>query len=431
VWTVRNILVALICASPVILLWDGLIMQSLVAGLVAVALAIAARTLRPGETSFLISVIRPPMVVAAVPALWVLLQVVPLGVLAHPIWKSAETAFQHSIAGTISADPGASIVVLGQYLSAVAVALLAAAVAVDRRRSEWILFALTAAVTVIALIVLTHDLLFPGAWLAAFARAQAIDCAGVGTIIASAACIRVIERRETRHASPQRSKTILWWTLMACSAALAICGGALLVGAKREVLFVTGCGLLALASMAIIRRFGLGLLSIVGTVVPALGIVILLVATHPVERGTNVLLAFSREPSPSLTSLSERLLNDAALVGTGAGTFAAVAPIYREMDDPPPGPTATTAAAAFAIELGVPMLGLIAAAAAASILVLLRASLQRGRDAFYPAMGGSCLITLLLLAFTNAGLLGNATGLIAAAILGLAFAQSKSRTVQV
>ena len=49
---VRLILVTLICASPAILLWDGLIMQGLVAGIVAVALVITARTLRPGETSF-------------------------------------------------------------------------------------------------------------------------------------------------------------------------------------------------------------------------------------------------------------------------------------------------------------------------------------------------------------------------------------------
>jgi hypothetical protein len=71
----RLILVALICASPVILLWDGLIMQSLVAGVVSVALMITARTLRPGETEFLISIVRPLVVVAAIPALWVLAQV--------------------------------------------------------------------------------------------------------------------------------------------------------------------------------------------------------------------------------------------------------------------------------------------------------------------------------------------------------------------
>ena len=155
-----------------------------------------------------------------------------------------------------------------------------------------------------------------------------------------------------------------------------------------------------------------------------------LLAHHPPERGRSLPVAFAPASSASLTALSERVLADAPLVGTGAGTFAAVAPIYREMDDPPPGPIAPTAAAAVAIELGKPMLFLIVVATAAAIFILLRGSLRRRRDSFYSAMAGSCLITLLLLAFTNAGLLGTATSLIAAAVLGLGFAQSKSRTQQ-
>jgi hypothetical protein len=100
------------------------------------------------------------------------------------------------------------------------------------------------------------------------------------------------------------------------------------------------------------------------------------------------------------------------------------------MDDPPASSTAATAAAGFVIELGKPMFWLITVATAGSILILLRASLQRGRDSFYPAMGGSCLITLLLLSFNNAGLFGTASSLIAAAVIGLAIAQSESRTAK-
>jgi hypothetical protein len=102
VFKVRLILVTLICAFPVILLWDGLIMQGLVAGIVAVALAITAQTLRPGETSFTLSIIRPVAALAAVPALRVLVQVIPLKALAHPIWTSAETAVGHSVAGGLA-----------------------------------------------------------------------------------------------------------------------------------------------------------------------------------------------------------------------------------------------------------------------------------------------------------------------------------------
>jgi hypothetical protein len=45
-------------------------------------------------------------------------------------------------------------------------------------------------------------------------------------------------------------------------------------------------------------------------------------------------------------------------------------------------------------------------------------------------MGSGCLVTLLLLAFSNGGLLEIATGLIAAVALGVALAQSKSRIAE-
>src|SRR6516162_2297410 len=231
---VRFILVALICAAPVMLLWDGLIMQGLLAGMIAVALGITAQTLRPGETEFLVSIFRPLAAVGAVPAVWVVIQLLPLRLLAHPIWKSAETALGHPVAGTISVDPGASIIALGQYLSIVGVALLSAAVAVDRQRAEWILFALTAAGVGLALI-----LFFPGAQFSTFARAQAIDCVSMGTIIAGTACIRTIERYETRRSSPPRSVPVLLWTFVACSTALMICCAVELFGATREILIAT------------------------------------------------------------------------------------------------------------------------------------------------------------------------------------------------
>jgi hypothetical protein len=405
-------------------------MQGLVAGIVAIALAITARALRPGEIGFLLSVVRPAAVVAAVPALWVLVQVLPLRVLANPIWKSAETALGHPIAGTISVDPGASVIALGQYLSVVGVVFLSAAVAVDRQRAEWVLFALTAAGVGIALITRTHDLFFPEVRFSPVARAQAIDWVSMGTIIAGAACIRTIERYETRRSSPQRSVSVLLWTFIACSAALTICGAVAIFGATREIVIATAYGIFALICISIIRRLALGAVGIAAIAAPALGAAILLLVSHPAERGTSVPLAFTGASDPSLVALSERVLYDAPLVGTGAGTFAALAPIYRQIDDPPPGSTAATAAAAFSIELGKPMFWLITVAAAGCILILFRASLQRGRDSFYPAMGGSCLITLMLLSFNNAALFGTASSLIAAAVIGLAIAQSESRTAK-
>src|SRR5262249_45944630 len=157
-----------------------------------------------------------------------------------------------------------------------------------------------------------------------------------------------------------------------------------------------------------------------GLAVVTIGVAILLLAAHPSERATSVTLSFAASPA-ALKSLSQHVLDDAPLVGTGARTFLALAPVYREITDPQPACSAATAAATFAIELGRPMFWLIVLGTLLGVVVLLRDALQRGRDWFYPAMGGGCLLTLLLMSFINAGLLGNATGLVIAATLGLAF----------
>jgi len=422
---VRFILVALICESPAILLWDGLITRSLVTGAVAAAMMITVRALRPGETKFFVSIIRPLVVTAAVLALWMAVQVIPLRALAHPIWKSAEVALGHPLIGTISIDPGASVLALSQYLAMIAVAFLSAAVAVDRQRAEWLLFALTGACTLIGLIVLLHVSFSSGAGLPLFVPAQAIDCASIGTIIASAATIRAIERYETRRSSPPA----LLRTFITSSVALVICILAVLLGGARQVLVAVACGCATLVWIRIMRRFALPGLTFTVVIVSVTLVAIFLAMVRPIEGGKTLLLAFATSSSAT-TAASERMLADTPLAGTGAGTFAALLPIYREINDSPTGPIAATAAAIVAIELGKPMFWLIVFTTVAFIFMLFRASLHRGRDSFYPAMGGACLVTLLVLAFSNAGLLGTAISLITAAALGLAFAQSKSRTIQ-
>ena len=428
--TARFILIALFCASPFILLWDGLLAQGISAAILAVVLAITAQGLRPGETEFLLSIIRPAAVLAAIPAIWIVFQILPLRPLAHPVWASAETALGQQITGTISIDPGASLLSLGQYLSLAAAALVSAAVAVDRARAESLLFALTAASAVMALIALLQEFLAPGLHLSSFARAQAETCVVMGIVIAAAACIRTIERYETRHTNPQRSAPVLLRTLVACAAGFVVCAIALLVDGSRAVLIAAGSGLAVLAAIEIIRRFGLALWGTTAVAVTVAAAATLMIAAEPTVHGRSPLLALAISSPAAQSAVTQRVLDDAPLVGTGAGTLAAIAPVYREMDDPPLDVLSSTAAATLAIELGRPMLGLIAIAALAAIIFFMRASLQRGRDSFYPAMGAACVVALLLLAFVEVGLFGNAAGLIAAGVLGLALAQSKSRTAQ-
>jgi hypothetical protein len=433
----RLILVILICACPFILLVDGasiygLVAAGLVAGIAAVGLTVVARAMRPGEMKFLISVIGLGAVLAAIPALWMVIQILPLKPVAHPIWASAAGALGHPLASSISIDFGASVMALGSYLSIAAVAFLSAAVAVDRQRAEWILFTLMGATASIALVLLFDKLTgltVLNALGGLSGRAQALDGSAIGIIVAAAAGLRTLERAEHRHASPDISGTAPGWTFAACSTALVLCVVALAVNATGPAITAAGYGAGALIAVAIIRRLGLGPWGIAAFAVPAIALAVLLIASEPGLRTKGVMLAFAAPSRLALTSASQHILDDTTWAGTGAGTFAAILPIYRDMNDPPTS-IAPTAAAALSIELGRPMFWWIVVTIAGAGLVLLRASLQRGRDSFYPAAGAGCLIALLILAFVNAGILGTATAIIAAAVLGLALGQSKSRTTQ-
>jgi len=428
----RLILVILLCASPAILIFDGVIVHGVLAGVAAVGIAIVSRTMRPVETQFFLSFAKRAAAFAAIPALWMLIQVLPLPFLAHPIWTSAQTGIGHPIAGSISIDIGASVIALGFYLSIVAVAFWSAAVAVDRQRAEWVLFALLIATALIGLtMAATAVFRLPqfDTTAASFYRTQAIDCVAMGVMIAAAAVVRTLERYETRRASPSRSVSDLLWTYAACAAALTICIAALIMSAPVSSLVATTYGAIALLSIALIRRLGLGSWTALAIAVFAIAVAGLVAASEPGLRNKNITLTFAESPAP-LTELGQRILDDTPLNGTGAGTFAAIAPIYRDIDDRTSLSTAPTAAASTAIELGRPMLWFIVATIVFLIFFLLRASLRRGRDSFYPTAGASCLITLLFVSFTNPGVLGSAAAMIAAATLGLAIAQSKSRSVQ-
>ncbi len=401
----RLILISLICAVPAILLLDGPILQGLIPAILAVGIAVVAGTIRQGEAGFLLSSLRPVVALAVIPAAWMLIQIVPL----------------HSI------DPGATVLALGRYLSALAVMLLAAAVGGDRGRAEGVLFALTAATALVALVMIGHD--FMGL---AFLkdntshRAQARACAALGIIVSAAACIRSLERYETSQLRADRSTATLTRASIAGAAALALCAVALMREMTGSLLFAIAYGLGTLIAVVAIRRIGLGLWGRLAIATTAAAVAVALIGTSARVRATDLALAFARG-QPELVSASQRMLADAPWMGTGAGTFAALLPIYRDAGDAITDAGAPTAAAAIAIELGRPMLGAIVVALTVGIVVLLRGAFQRGRDSFYPAAGAGSALLLLLLSFCDNGVLGSPVAICAAAILGLAFVQRQGR----
>ena len=219
-------------------------------------------------------------------------------------------------------------------------------------------------------------------------------------------------------------------TFTACLAAIATCSFAVALVATGQAIFAAACGVATLATVVVIRRFGLGPWGYSAIAAAALVGAISIVALQPRDRTADLTLAFAAHAPAPLVAITQRILMETSWSGTGAGTFAALLPIYRDIDELMIGPAAPTAAAAIAVEMGRPALWAMVITAIALIMTLLRAALRRGRDSFYPAAGAGCLVALMLLAFGNAGLFSTAVSIVAAAILGVAFAQSKSRSIQ-
>ena len=422
------ILVLLILATPITIILNGPTIAGLLAAAAAISVAIVGIRIRPREAGFLSAVIRPVAIAAAVPAIWMLIQAIPLqgSGLAHPIWKSAAAALGLPLAGSISIDPGATLMSFVRYLSATAIAFVAAAVAIDRRRAEWILFVLTIATTLIALMALGANLgvfTFPNSGDGGQARIVATDCAGLGVIFAAAAALQSKARR------PDQTSSWIWPTFVASLVALAICLLAVIVGASAPTYFAVICGVTTLIVAIMILRFSIGPWGIAAIISLAVFVAIAAVALQPGTRTLGLTLAFATQAPAPLIAVTQRILAETSWTGTGAGTFAAILPIYRNVDELAAGYIAPTAAAAIAVEMGRPFFWAILMGAVALAVTLLHGALRRQRDFFYSTAGASCVVTITLLSFGNAASLSIPVTVIGAVAIGVAIAQSKSRYI--
>jgi hypothetical protein len=136
-------------------------------------------------------------------------------------------------------------------------------------------------------------------------------------------------------------------------------------------------------------------------------------------------LQFATAASADSISVAQRILADTGWLGTGAGTYAQLLPIYQELGNLVTTPPST--AAALVIEFGWPMTLFVFALGIAVIAALYRGALVRGRDSFYPAAAAACTIILLPQTFCDASLLRTGIAVLGDAIVGLGLAQSISR----
>jgi hypothetical protein len=331
-----------------------------------------------------------------------------------------------SLVGSISIDPGATLIALYKYQFPIAIGFIATAVAIDRRRAKWVLTLLASATTVSAIELIAHDvskLTFLRNIGDIGTRTSVTVAVALGVIFTAAAAIRTFEQYETRSGRTHAIGFV--FVFAGCLTAFATCWFALFYSATRQTIFSAACGLSILASIVAIRRLGLGSW---GTTGVAASVIIALAPIRPEIRANDLTLALAQDVPAALISVTERIIADNVWIGTGAGTFSAIFPIYREADAVIRDLKAPTAAAQIAIELGYPALWVTVIIALGIAISLMRGAVGRGRDSFYPAAGAGCLVTLTLQSFGGGGLFTTAVSILAATVLGLALAQRVSRT---
>ena len=99
-----------------------------------------------------------------------------------------------------------------------------------------------------------------------------------------------------------------------------------------NVILVVLFGIINFGSVQVIRRADLGnwaALALVGTMIIAAAMIV--AWRYNSSREISAWFQFASASSADAISITQRMLSDSRWVGTGAGTFAAVLPIYQDL----------------------------------------------------------------------------------------------------
>jgi hypothetical protein len=249
-----------------------------------------------------------------------------------------------------------------------------------------------------------------------------MSIAVIGFILSCATTIRAYELLDTPNTRHRNSRMAAKVAASTSIAALLICLSAILIGQNAVLLFAALFGIGILISVSAIRRWRLGLWGQGGLAALAAVVVVGFFAIAPAKKDADPTLALSAQAQ---NSSIERMLSDTKWAGSGAGSFEALLPIYRDSNEVDSSEI-PTAAATVAIEMGQPFLWACVVVFLMGASTLFRRALLRGRDYVYSGAGAGCIIALLVSLFANDGILGLPVSLMISVLCGLAFAQSKS-----
>jgi hypothetical protein len=419
---------ALLGLSGLFLIFDGVIALSIVALAAGLLLALLAVSLRAGEAAHAWNASRIAVPFLLLPIVLMVAQLIPFPPLAHSVWSAAAAALNEPLSGSVTVDTGATAVALSRYLVLTAIVIVTLCVSINRRQADVLLRVMTAIGLILSLAMLIA--LFAAPQFAAASgpglRAPLVAIASLGVLLSATSIVRWVEQLDISRGKgapgPTHGRSDATTNVIALAACAAV---VVTVGSKTAWLALV-CALLPLIAVPLIRRF----VSRLSVMRVAMGGIVLLalavLAIHLAQGAGDAAVRIAAMAEASQIGLAERMLADGKWLGSGAGTYSAVVPLYRSLADPAAVSIAPTAAAALALELGNPALALFAVLALGLAALLFDRALRRGRDSFYPALGGAGLILMTFGMFADNALLGTTVAVLSASIAGLALGQSLS-----
>lgn len=412
-----TIIVALIPALGMI---DTL--QAIGATLAILAIALAATAISvPAVTLGRFARLIQPVLIAvlAAPALWIVLQLLPMPEksLGNQIWASAASALNQPLAAAITVDIGATLLSLAQYCMVAAAMLVAAAVALDRQCATNLLYLLIAITTVIAARLVVIEL-------GLFDRVQTDPgelalITVIGTVLSCGAALNIYDQFP-RSSKTRRASTSLITIFAAACVAFLICATALLIRGEAGAIVAALFGITTLGAIFAIHRWSPGPWGKAGLAVSTIVILLGGIAIVPIRQDIDFAVAWSMQSQIA----AEQMLADVPFTGSGAGTYRALLPIYRDVTSNASQPPA--AAAIITIEMGRAFFGGLIVTIFCCAWLLFRRALVRRQDYVFAGAGAAMLAVAPLLLFVNNGLLGLGASLLGGVVGGLALGQSVS-----
>lgn len=417
-------------ATPVFLFFDNLILAGAIQLYVSVAMLLVAIGMSLGEARHVFRLIRIPAALAAIPLLWMLIQLLPIapGGLSRSVWESAGSALgTPNLLASITIDPGLTLIAVCYFATMVGIAFIASVISIDRQRAEKLLTLLACAAAAISLILLASRI---GGFLSmnepgTNSYATMTTAAILGVILFAAGIVMTIEKQERHGLRALSSKALLPIGLPA--AGLVVCFFGLIAGDAGRGIFASACGLAAIAIIYIARRLGFGPRAGLAMSCVAIVAVTMVIWTKGDPAIGDFSLRYANAANSQAASLDKRMVDAVGFAGSGAGTFPAVSTIYGAQV--PSDIRPATFAAKIAIEFGRPALWVFVVLACLQMVMLARGAFNRGRDCFYALAGAGVTVAMLLNSFVDASLSNFAISILTALTLGLGSGQSVGRSL--